>query len=150
LLIERCNELTSKIKEQKELVKEREKIEAEKKKAEESGDEDKLNELMTKEQSIDDKISENTVLVQEAAANSLIPINDDGDTAVMVKARRTIWKAELVNSKEAMKKAPELLEISLNNEKIRDTINTLKDAGVFKGKSEYLLNGIRFFEAKTF
>lgn len=145
LLIERCNDLNTKIKEQKELIKEKERIEKEKKKA----DDDKMEELLKKEQEIADKMEENTILVQEQAANSLI-INNDQEEAEGVKARRTTWKAELVNVKDAVKKSIEMLEISLNATKVRDSINTLKAAGAFKGKTELLVNGIRYYEEKTF
>jgi hypothetical protein len=56
----------------------------------------------------------------------------------------------LVNVKDAVKKSIEMLEISLNATKVRDSINTLKAAGAFKGKTELLVNGIRYYEEKTF
>lgn len=149
LLIERCNDLNAKIKEQKELIRQKERIEAEKKKAEAAGDDEKIDELKAKESLIEDKITENTILVQEEASSNLIQSNMEEETEG-IRARRTVWKAELINEKEAMKKSPEMLDISLNTDKVRETINTLKTAGVFKGKTEYIMNGIRFYEEKTF
>lgn len=145
LLIERCNDLNTKIKEQKDLIKEKERIEEEKNKA----DDEKMEELLQKEQDIAAKMEENTILVQEQAANSLI-LNNDQEEQEGVKARRTTWKAELVNVKDAVKKSIEMLDISLNTTKVRDSINTLKAAGAFKGKTELVVNGIRYYEEKTF
>lgn len=149
LLRERCNELTDKIKEQKELIREKERLDAEKKKAEADGDDEKINTILQKEKDLDDKIEENTILVQENAASGLLNDESTDDVAVL-KARRTTWKAELINQKEAVKKCPEMLDISLNADKVRETMATLKSAGVFNGKKEYILNGIRYYEEKTF
>lgn len=147
LLIERCNDLNSKLAEQKVLVKEKEKIESEKKKVK---DDEQMQELLLKEQAIANKIADNTVLVQEQAANAVINTGDELDGLDEVKARRTVWKAELHDVKEAMKKAPQMLDITLNNDKVREAIATLKDSGAFKGKTEIVVNGIRYYESKTF
>jgi len=149
LLIERCNELTSKIKDQKELIKLKDSIEKEKKEAESSGNDAKLEEIIEKEQIIQDKIVENTILVQEIAANNAIS-HEKTTKNDEVKARRTVWKAEIFDEKEVLKKANDMLDISLNMEKVRQSINTLKAAGVFNGKSEVIINGIRYFQEKTF
>lgn len=150
LLIERCNELNSKLAEQKVLVKQKEELLKQQEKAKEAGDDDKLSELKAKEQEIENKIADNTVTVQEQAANSIITNSNELDELDEVKARRTVWKAEIQDVKEVMKKASQMLDISLNAEKIREAISTLKDAGTFKGKTEVVVNGIRYFESKTF
>lgn len=151
LLIEHCNELNAKLKEQKDLIKERDRIEEEKKKAEKAGDDEKLNELQQKEQEIQDKIYEKTVEVQETASNNAISsdIVSQDDTAG-AKARRTTWKAEIQDENIAIKKAKDMLRIELDPEKVRNSINTLKAAGVFSGKEEVVINGIRYFQEKTF
>lgn len=150
LLIERCNELNGKLAEQKKLVKQKEDLKKQQEEAKKKGDDEKLNELISKEQAIDEKITDNTVIVQENAANAIITDNNALEELDEVKARRTVWKAELHDMKEAMKKAPDLLEVSLNTEAVKTVMNTLKDSGAFKGKTEYILNGIRYFEQKTF
>lgn len=150
LLVERSNELTAKIKDQKELVKERDKLELEKKQAEEAGDDKKSNELMSKEAILDDKITENTVLVQEIAANSITNEVSEVYDESSPKARRTAWKAEIFDEKEVFKKAKDMLRIELNPEKVREALNTLKAAGALTGKKEIIVNGIRYFEEKTF
>lgn len=151
ILIERCNELNEKVKEQKELIKEREKIEKEKEEAQKAGDDEKLAELMGLEEYLDDKIAENTVLVQEMAASNISSSeNTDEGSIDSPKARRTTWKAEIFDVKVVIKKSAEMLDISLNAEKVRQSIHTLKAAGVFAGKEEVIVNGIRYYQEKTF
>lgn len=151
LLIERCNELTAKIKEQKELVKQKELLEIQKKEAEKSGDDKKLEELQEKEAEIDNKIQDNTVNVQENASSSLIVSDNSAiDDISSPKARRTTWKAEIQDASIAVKKAKDMLRIELEPEKVRQSINTLKAAGVFTGKDEVIVNGIRYYLSQTF
>lgn len=150
LLIERCNDLNEKLKEQKQVVKEREALEAEKNKAIEAGNDEKLQELLQKEQVLDDKIEENTVLVQEIASKSVIATEVVAPEVDMPSTRRKTWKFEVVDMKEVMKKRPDLLDAKLNFAATNDVLKTLKETGVLNGKTEYVLNGIRFFEEKNF
>ena len=108
-----------------------------------------MDEILQKEQLIDEKIVENTILIQETASNNAILSTSDQNLGE-IKARRTSWKAEILDEKEVLKKAKDMLDISLNVEKVRQSINTLKAAGVFNGKSEVIINGIRYFQEKTF
>jgi hypothetical protein len=151
LLIERCNELNALLASQKVLVKEKEALEQAKKQAEIEGDDDKLEELEKKSEQIEEKIQDKAFEVQSMASNNIILSDTAGENDVNApKARRTVWKAELVDEKEAIKKAKDMLDITLNAEKARQSINTLKSAGVFTGKDEVIINGIRYYQEKTF
>jgi hypothetical protein len=150
LLIERCNELTGKIKEQKDLIRERERVEIEKNKALETGDDKKAEELLAKSQLLDAKMEENTILVQEAASKSVIATEIVAPEINMPNTRRKSWKFEIVDIKEVMKKAPQLLDCELNFKQTSEVLKTLKDTGVLTGKKEYTLNGIRYFEEKNY
>lgn len=145
LLIERSNELTTKIKEQKELVKELERVEQEAAKALESGNDEKAQELLQKSELLGAQIVENTVLVQETASKSIISTEVLAPEVDMPSTRRKIWKFEVQDIKETAKKRPDLVDMSLNNKAVSEVLKTLKDTGVLTGKSEYVLNGIRFF-----
>lgn len=145
LLIERSNELTAKIKEQKDLVKELERIEQETAKALESGNDEKAQELLQKSELLGAKIEENTVLVQETASKSIISTEILAPEIDMPSTRRKIWKFEVQDIKETIKKRPDLLDVSLNHKAVTEVLKTLKDTGVLTGKTEYVLNGIRFF-----
>ncbi len=150
LLIERCNELTDKIKEQKELVKQKEALEKAKKEAEKQKNDEKLEELMIREAALDNLIQDKTIQVQEMASNSMIVQEDVIEAISAPKARRTTWKAEISDVNIAIKKAKEMLIIELDPEKVRNSINTLKSAGVFTGKEEVTVNGIRYYLSQTF
>ncbi len=147
MLVERCNDLTEKIKQQKDLVKEREAVE----KAKSGANDAELEKLLEKEAEIDSKIQDNTVFVQEIASNNLI-ITDNSleNTIEAPKARRTTWKAEIVDAATAVKKAKDMLDIILNAEAVRQSITTLKGAGAFTGKEELIVNGIRYYLSQTF
>jgi hypothetical protein len=146
LLIERSNELTTKIKEQKELVKELERVENAKKIALIAGDDEKAQDLMEKSAVLEAKIEENTILVQETASKSVILTEIVAPEIDMPSTRRKAWKFEVVDMKEVMKKRPELVDATLNHKATNEVLKTLKETGVLTGKSEYILNGIRFFQ----
>jgi hypothetical protein len=150
LLTERSNELTAKIKEQKEVVRELERIEAEKKLAEATGDDTKVQELLEKSELLNLRREENTLLVQETAAKSTLLTEIVAPEIDMPNTRYKKWKFEIVDPKEVMKKNPDLLKVELDFKKTSVVLNTLKDAGVLNGKTEHILNGIRYFEDKNF
>lgn len=146
LLIERSNELTAKIKEQKELVKELEKTEQEAQAALQSGNDEKAQELLQKTEFLGAKIEENSIIVQETASKSVITTEIVAPEIDMPSTRRKVWKFEVQDIKETMKKRADLLDVSLNHKAVNEVLKTLKDTGVLNGKSEYVLNGIRFFQ----
>lgn len=146
LLIERSNELTTKIKEQKELVKQLEKVEQEVEEALQAGNDEKAQELLQKSELLGAKIEENTVLVQESASKSIISTEILAPEIDMPSTRRKVWKFEVQDIKETIKKRPDLLDVSLNHKAVTEVLKTMKDTGVLNGKSEYVLNGIRFFQ----
>lgn len=153
LAITRFSELNGILKTQKESVKELERLELERKEAEESGDDNKLIETMEKQESISNKILENQTVVQETAINQSLQsetISVAQEVIPTVKARRTTWKYEMVNKDLMMKKSPELLVVSLDKEKVDGVLKTLKDTKQLEGKTEFVMNGLRFYEEKTF
>lgn len=146
LLIERCNELTTKIKEQKGIVQELERVEKEKTEAFEAGNDEKVQELQQKSEFLGAKMEENTILVQETASKSVILTEIVAPEIDMPNTRRKAWKYEVVDIKETAKKRPDLVDMSLNNKAVSEVLKTLKETGVLNGKTEFILNGIRFFQ----
>lgn len=146
LLIERSNELTTKIKEQKELVKELEKVEQDAATALQSGNDEKAQELLQKSELLGAKIEENSILVQESASKSVIATEIVVPEIDMPSTRRKVWKFEVQDIKETIKKRPDLLDVSLNHKSVNEVLKTLKETGVLTGKAEYVMNGIRFFQ----
>ena len=65
------------------------------------------------------------------------------------KFRRS-YNIEIVDEKEAIKKAKDLIEITINKTAANVVLNTLKDTGAFKDKSEVIVNGIKYSEIKNY
>jgi hypothetical protein len=119
--------------------------------AEKNNDAVKLDELNEKKEIIEEEIQQNSVKVQEEALNNaaidFIPLAEEvfADT----KFRRT-YTIEVSDEKEAFKKAKDLLDISVNKVKAGIVLQTLKETGVFKDKSEVIVNGIKYSEIKNY
>lgn len=131
-----------------------EELEKERKKQLKKGDERGAMKIMDKISGLTGSIEERKITVQEKAINSTIaagtvivaePIQSHVPTA-----RRTTWKFKIVDQAELMKKAPDLAIVTLDNEKTKAVLNTLKDAGVLKDKTEHTLNGIMYYEEKLY
>jgi hypothetical protein len=148
----RFTELNTLLKDQKETVRKLEEIKRQEEEAIKEQDDEKILQLQQQKEEAEAKIEENKVVVQETAINQ--SMNTDIPVAKEVfptiSARRTTWKYEMVSEKEVMKKAPELLVVSLDDDKVKQTLKTLKDTKQLEGKTELVLNGIRYFEVKTY
>jgi len=147
----RFDEVLELVKKQKLVVKEATAVKVKLAEAVTNGDEEAIMELTDKQEDIANRIDENKINVQEMAvgAATSAPVVYAQEILPEVKAKRTVWKAEIIDPKEAVKKSFDMLDISLNNEKIKTSISVLKDAKVFEGKVEYISNGIRYYEIKT-
>lgn len=151
-LVTRLNELNGILASQKATVKELEENERQQAIAKQQEDAEKLIELQRQNEEKKSQMEDNRVLVQEAAINQSV---NTAQTIVpeevipVVKTRRTVWNFEVVNEKEVMKKSPELVIFTLDKEKVKAMQKTLKDSGQLEGKTELVLNGIRFYEEKT-
>lgn len=139
------------LKNQKEKIKAREAIEKKIKDAENSNDAAKLDELNEKKDKIENEILQNQVDVQQNALIADVSFN-------IVHAEEIFTDINTVNSIKfeiadpvlAVKKCPELLEISIKHRDTQKVAMTLKEAGTFKDKSEVTVNGIRFFIEKKY
>lgn len=139
------------LKDQKEKIQHKEELEKKIKAAEEKNDVIKLDELQAKKESVDDEILQNAIKIQENAINNasfeIVPQAEEvfADT----KSRRS-YTIEISDEKEALKKAKDLLDISINTSAANAVLKTLKDSGVFKDKAEIVINGIKYSEIKNY
>jgi len=140
------------LKNQKEKIQQKEELEKKIKEAEKLDDVEKIDELSEQKEKIEEQIQDNAIKVQEAAINTApiepsIPLAEEvfADT----KSRRS-YTIEIADEKEAIKKAKDLLEISINKDAANIILKTLKDTGAFKDKSEVILNGIKYSEIKNY
>ena len=151
--VTRFSELNSILAQQKEKVKALEEEREKELAALKAGDDAAVIEAKEKQEAIAEQIEENKVVVQETAINqatSAAPVVIPEEVLPEVKARRTTWKFEVLNIKEVAKKAPDLVKMEINDEAVKGVLKTLKDTNQLAGKTEYVLNGIRFYEDKTF
>lgn len=150
--VTRFNELNALLKDQKHNVSELEKLRNLQATARLNNDDQAVLDLQDELELKEYQIEEHKIVVQEAAINQTMEAETYVSPTVFssVKAKRTVWKFEMVDQKEVMKKNPELLVISLDDTKVKEKLNTLKEGGVLTGKTEFTLNGIRFYEEKTY
>lgn len=138
---ERFDTLTKNISEQKIIIKKLDLLK-------ELDNEENLEKIEEAEQVLEEK----KFAVQESVIESISsPIHQVNTTFVpSVKARRTTWKFEIADVQEILKKVPNFLNISLDDSKVKELQSKLKAEGKFEGVKEFTINGIRFFEHKTY
>lgn len=160
-LVARCEPFNDLIKQQKQTIDDLEKLEKEKLEAEKKGDDATLIELEDKKDELVAKMEETKVVVQETAINQAVK----SETVEIARpiyntigARRTTWKAMLVTKPDGTLDQKELekafkaglLICTINPEKTRDVLATLKSTNQLKDKTEIIVNGIRYYEEKTY
>lgn len=150
--VTRYSELNALLKTQKETVRQLEENARKQAEAKKANDDAALLKLQEEQAAQEAKIEEAKTIVQETAINQSMKAEVPVAQEILpeVKARRTTWKFEVVNEKEVMKKAPELVVFSIDEEKVKANLKLLKDSNQLDGKTELIINGIRYFEQKTF
>jgi hypothetical protein len=133
------------LKDQKIKIDEYEKLEEERKAAEEANDPAKMEEINAKLEEKGNEIVQNQVKVQEAALNSIVPSNGYAEEVLpeVTKAGSNIV-CEIVDEKIVYKKHRELLNVELKASDAKKLATTLRDAGAFNGKDELIFDGMKF------
>lgn len=139
------------LKDQKDKIKVQDDLKNKILEAEKTNDVEKLDELNEKLDAVTDEIIQNQVKVQESALVNapieFIPVAEE--IFVDTKSRRS-YNIEIFDEKEALKKAKDLLEITINKDAANVVLKTLKDTGAFKDKPDVVLNGIKYSEIKNY
>lgn len=147
--VNRYNQLNAILKTQKDSVREIEKIEEEKKKAEKEGNDALLLELQQKQETAEQKVEETKIEVQETAiAQSMSAVVEPEVIIPTVKARRSVWKWALIDIKETAKKMPSFVQMQTVDEKIDEYLKARKAEGI--SGEEFTFAGIKFYLEKTF
>lgn len=161
-LVAGCEKLTPLIKSQKDTIKQLEELEEAKKKAEKEQDDKTLMELEDKKELLEARRDETKVIVQDVAiteAEKREEVVAATPIHTTISARRTTWKAQLVTKPgtdeldpKELKKAFDagLLICTIDPAKTKTILDTLKSSGTLKGKTEFIVNGIRYFEEKIY
>lgn len=149
----RYTELNKLLAEQKVIVKELEENARKQEDAKKQNDDEALLKLQQEQEKKEAQIEENKINVQEVVINQSISaasVEEVPEVIPTVSARRTTWEFEVINEKEVMKKSPELIIFSLDKEKVKANLKVLKDSGQLEGKTEIVINGLRYFEKKSY
>jgi len=145
---EKAEALKPIISKQKEHIRHLEAIKEQEKKAEQSGDDEKIMQLREKQEEITAKISEGNEAVQFTAikgaeSNVVVPEVVAPQT---VKPKRQIWTWELVDIEQAKKKADWTKTVT-NDAVIDEHLKSIKDSAE---SEDFVVSGIRFFVKKSY
>lgn len=148
--IETFNPLNEILKNQKLVVKQAEDLAAQKLAAEASGDDEKLLEVMEKQEANVQQIESNKITVQEKATEqplrsfaSYTPISTP-----TVKPKRTTWEWEISDIAITSKKMPSWVVMNTVDDKINEYLAGKKAEGI--DGDEFTVAGIRFFKKVTY
>lgn len=146
--------LTENLKNQKQKIKDLEDLKKKEEEAINSGDDELAFELKSKKESMEESIQEQKENIQDSAIQSLEQSNLSSASVQQVfpsvSAKRTTWKFVIHDEAELIKKAPKLAVISLNTPLVKDVLAELKTSGALKGKTEFIKDGIKYFEDKSY
>jgi hypothetical protein len=151
--IEKYNSLTSLLTLQKTRVKELEKLEEDRKKAEKDGNDQKLLELNEKQFVLESKIEENKITVQETAikqATETVKTTEPEIVFANVSTRRKTWTWEIADIQKTVKTMPSWTKIETVDEKIDEFMKASKAQWQEDGEESVIIHGIRFFIQKTY
>ena len=139
------------LKDQKEKIKQQEELKQQHNEAIANDDIEKIDEINGKLDAVTDEIIDNQVKVQEEAINKAsLDFTPMAEEIIADTKFRRSYNIEIVDEKEAIKKAKDLIEITINKTAANVVLNTLKDTGAFKDKSEVIVNGIKYSEIKNY
>lgn len=149
---EQCEALKPLIKKQKEYIKTLKAVEKSQGVATAEGDDDKAIALRAKAEEMRETIEENKLRLQQQAFQSVehSEVVVAMPTATAPKATRTWWTWDVPEPRELYRKKPDLVDLVPNKQKIDAIFDTMKANGDFNGKREIMVDGIRFFEEKSY
>jgi hypothetical protein len=149
---QQCEELKPLIKKQKEYIKTLKAAEKSSEDAIKSGDDDKAIEMRYKAEEMKSTIEENKIRLQQQAFQTIenSDVTIGVPTATAPKATRVWWTWEVVDVNTLFKKRPDLVDLVPNKNGIDTVFDRMQAEGRFIGKREVIVNGIRFFEEKSF
>lgn len=138
------------IKDQKAKVEQLEGLNTKLLEAEANNDPDTMDLLNEKIDTISNEILQNHAVIQEAALNQdSFPITEATEVLPDFKVKRTNYSMEIADVEVALKKARDLLEISINKEAAKMVLEKLKTDKAFEGKDEVIVNGIKYIATRV-
>lgn len=150
-LITQLDGLRPQIKEQKESIRELQKIAEQEKLALETGDIQTATDLKDKKEYYEQEIAERGIRIHEKAFEQASTIEILVPEMVEVAPKgRSNWKWRVDDMKMLQKKMPHLVKVVPNEEAIELQLSTMKKDGSLSNQGSVMWNGITFYNDKTF
>lgn len=150
-LINQLDGLRPQIKEQKESIRELQKIAEQEKLALETGDIQTATDLKDKKEYYEQEIAERGIRIHEKAFEQAATIEILVPEVVEVAPKgRSNWKWKVYDMKLLEKKMPHMVKKIPNDELIEAQLSTMKKDGSLNGCEETNWNGITFYNDKSF
>jgi hypothetical protein len=141
-------QLTDGITKQKDVVKQKIDLDNRLKEALDTKDDETAMKIQEEQELLSAEIDDNKVRIQETAIN--IVVNQKHDKVEQVfsglEAKRKYWKWEVVDIKETAKKMNSWTVITTDDDKIDEFLKASKGTWGKEGKSEIIINGIKFYQ----
>lgn len=144
-----CLPLRELLKTQKEQIRAIKKLDSEIDAAFASDDDGKAIELQGRKEEISAHIENIKTQVQEQAISSSVYIPVQVAPAAP-KARMKRWTTEIVDVERAFSKCRDLLDISLNAKRIGEKLNEVKAELIKEGKTDIVIDGIRYYQEEKY
>jgi hypothetical protein len=150
-LIAQCDGLRPQIKDQKENIRELQRINEQEELAKQAGDIVKLTELKEQKEYVEHVIQETGIRIHEKAYEQAVTIDIVAPEVMDTAPKgRTNWKWRVDDLKLLQKKMPHLVKLVPDDDAINQVLATMKLEGRLKDKMEEKFFGITFFNDKSF
>lgn len=93
---------------------------------------------------ISEEMRKNKAVAEDILSQEFFPVEEVEEVLPDIRTKRTDISFELADAAVALKKVPDLLEITLNNKAIRKVAAKMKKDGVFEGIDELIVDGIKY------
>lgn len=93
---------------------------------------------------ISEEMRQNQAVAGDILNQEFFQVEEVEEMLPEIRTKRTDISFELVDAALALKKAPALLTIELNNKALRKVAAQLKKDGAFEGKDELIVDGIKY------
>lgn len=147
----RCVPIRKLIGERKETIKAKLDLDIKEQEATKKGDDEHLEAILDQKQDLEDILFENSTKIQETASSqslNSVSRSEQVFSSAPVKRRTKEW--QVVDLQLLFKKRPDLVDLVPNKEKIDELLKWDVENGIFGKDADYTLNGIRFYEKKTY
>lgn len=91
-----------------------------------------------------EEITQNQAVAEDILSQEFFPVEEVEEVLPEFRTKRTDISFELADATIALKKVPNLLKVTLDNKAIRAVAKKMKEDGLFEGKEELIVDGIKY------